>query len=92
MKVKKSNLSYLIFILPSMIGVGIFIVIPFIDVIRRSYYNAMANQFVGLDNYKAVIYNSAFQIAVWNTFRFAITAIPLLLIVFDFVTDKSGYG
>lgn len=79
--VNKGNLSYLLFLLPSLLGVSIIIVIPFGDVLRRSFYNAMANQLVGIQNYTTVINNSAFRQAIWNTFRFAVTAIPLLLII-----------
>ncbi len=92
MKRKKNNMSYMLFLLPSLIGVGILIVIPFGDVVRRSFYNAMANQFVGVENYTDVIKNSAFRVAIWNTVRFALTAIPLLLIISFLISllIKSG--
>lgn len=78
---RKNNYSYLLFLLPSLLGVGIFTVIPFGDVLRRSFYNAMVTQFVGFNNYSTVIRNNAFRLAVWNTFKFSVIAIPLLLIV-----------
>lgn len=68
------------FILPSMIGVSIFVLIPFMDVIRRSFVSAVHNEFVGLSNYKNVLSNQAFQAAAKNTLKFTGLCIPLLLI------------
>ncbi len=70
-----------LFLLPSLCGVTIFVFLPFIDVIRRSFCEAMSSQFVGLDNYKLVMNNTAFRLAVRNTLRFLATCIPILLIL-----------
>ena len=70
-----------IFLLPSLIGVTVFVLLPFADVIRRSFYEAMSGRFVGMDNYKLVIHNAAFLQAVKNTGRFLITCIPLLMLI-----------
>lgn len=77
----KNNFTYMLFLLPSLLGVGIFTVLPFADVLRRSFYNAMVTKFVGIQNYNTVIHNSAFRLAIWNTFKFAVIAIPLLLVI-----------
>ncbi|QHQ60907.1 ABC transporter permease subunit [Anaerocolumna sedimenticola] len=70
-----------IFLLPSLTGVTVFVLLPFMDVIRRSFYEAMSGKFVGMDNYKLVFHNEAFLLAVKNTGRFLITCIPLLMII-----------
>lgn len=70
-----------LFLLPSIIGIVIFILIPFMDVIRRSFYEALSNKFIGLTNYRIVFENKAFWQASKNTGRFLITCIPLLLLV-----------
>ncbi len=70
-----------LFLLPSITGVTVFVLLPFADVIRRSFYEAMSGRFVGFDNYKLVIQNSAFQLAIKNTGRFLISCIPLLMII-----------
>ncbi len=67
-------------IAPSFIGVSIFVLIPFGDVIRRSFSEAMNRNFVGVTNFETIFASKAFQLAAKNTFRFLIVCIPLLLI------------
>lgn len=64
---------------PSLTGVGIFILIPFADVVRRSFFNAVGSELVGLENYRGVLENEAFRLAAGNTVRFLIVCLPLLL-------------
>lgn len=68
------------FLLPGVMGVGFLVVIPFVDVIRRSFFTALSGQFVGFQNYGTVFENSAFRLAVVNTLRFVAVCLPLLLI------------
>lgn len=70
-----------LFLLPSLAGVSVFIFLPFLDVIRRSFFRAVGSGFVGMDNYIAVFQNEAFALAVRNTVRFMGICIPLLLIL-----------
>lgn len=77
---KEALVGYL-FLLPSLIGVGIFILIPFIDAVRRSFSEAMSRTFVGLSNYETVLTNQAFLKAAKNTVRFIGVCIPLLLVI-----------
>ena len=67
------------FLLPSFAGVCIFYFIPYIDVFRRAFFSAAGGQFQGLDNFKTVLTNPAFQLAVKNTGLFMLVCIPLLL-------------
>jgi multiple sugar transport system permease protein len=69
------------FLALSLTGVIIFILLPFLDAFRRSFYEAMSKRFVGLKNYETVIHNEAFQLAAKNTVRFLGTCIPLLLMI-----------
>lgn len=82
---KKRNLraerAFLLFMAPSFLGVVIFVLLPFLDVFRRSFKTAVANQFNGVQNYKMIFTNQAFLLAVKNTFRFTIVCIPLLVVV-----------
>ena len=72
---------FMIFISVSLAGVLIFVLIPFADVVRRSFFTVMSGEFAGLDNYKTVIHNQAFRLAVKNTLHFVSVAIPLLVII-----------
>ncbi len=75
-----------LFLLPSVAGITIFILLPLMDAIRRSFYEAMSDHFVGFDNYKTVITNEAFRLAAKNTGRFLLVCIPLLLAVSLFIS------
>lgn len=67
------------FLAPSLCGVAMFMVIPFLDVVKRSFMDTMGIRFTGTKNYQAVLENSAFRLAAWNTFRFLAVCIPLLM-------------
>lgn len=74
---KKKRMGYL-FVLPGFIGTLLFYLIPFGDVVRRSFTRAVGG-FCGLENYKMVFCNEAFQLAAGNTARFVLVCLPLLL-------------
>lgn len=70
------------FMAPSVIGVLLFFVLPFLVVIYYSFVdNPISLQFVGLENYKNVLGNTAFRTAVKNTFTFSVIAVPLAVIL-----------
>ncbi len=71
----------LLFLAPSLLGVCIFVLIPFVDVVRRSFLDAMGNEFTGIRNYENVLCNEAFQLAAGNTIKFILVCIPLLLLI-----------
>ena len=76
---KKESWIPWVLLAPSLTGVGIFILFPFADVVRRSFFNAVGSEFVGLENYRGVLENEAFRLAAGNTVRFLIVCLPLLL-------------
>ena len=71
--------KHLLFLLPSLTGVGIFVLIPFADVIRRSFFVGSSGRFCGLENYREVFHNEAFRLAVKNTVNFTAVCLPLLV-------------
>ncbi len=80
-RAKRNALTGLLFILPSLIGVMVFVLVPFIDAVNRSFRASFSLQFVLFRNYEAVFSNEAFKLAVGNTFRFIGICIPLLVIL-----------
>ncbi len=78
---KQQTITALLFLAPSLIGVTIFVLIPFVDTVRRSFFTAIGNRFVGFDNYLSVFSNPGFQIAVKNTARFVSICVPLLILL-----------
>ncbi|NBJ91041.1 carbohydrate ABC transporter permease [Parablautia muri] len=81
MNKSKNLISFLIFIAPSFLGVIIFVLMPFGDVLKRSFSTAITGQFVGVSNYKTIFQNQAFLLAVKNTLRFTFICIPLLVVI-----------
>lgn len=78
---KKKNRAGWFFILPSFIGVMLFYFLPFADVVRRSFMRAVGTGFAGVDNFRQVLENRAFRLAVSNTLRFVLVCLPLLLVL-----------
>lgn len=75
----KAKYTGLYFVLPSLIGVAVFTLLPFLDVFLRSFQSAISREFVRIENYIEVFNNSAFKLAASNTTKFVIVCIPLLL-------------
>lgn len=75
---REAGTAYL-FLLPSLSGTGIFVLIPFLDVFRRSFLQAVGSGFVGWENYRQVLANEAFRLAAGNTARFMSACLPILL-------------
>jgi multiple sugar transport system permease protein len=69
----------MLFLVPGLVGVCCFVLVPFGDVVRRSFFTALSGEFVGLGNFRAVFHNRAFLLAVGNTVRFVGIGVPLLL-------------
>lgn len=76
---RRSKWTGLSFLLPGFCGVVFFSFLPFMDVIRRSFVQAVSGRFCGLENYRVVLHNRAFLLAVKNTLRFLLVCLPLLL-------------
>ena len=84
-----------LWILPSFLGVMVFYLLPYADVVRRSFLGAVDNRFVGLANYRTIMENPAFLLAVKNTLRFTALCIPLLILLAlacAVILYRSKYG
>lgn len=69
----------LLFLLPGFSGVVLFYLLPFFEVVRRSFFKSGNNAFVGADNYRTVVTNGAFVLALRNTALYLVTGVPLLM-------------
>ena len=84
------------FLFPSLAGVLIFFVLPFLVVIYYSILdNPISKNFVFLANYETLINNNAFRMAVKNTLTFSAIAVPLavvlpLLLAIILMSDVPG--
>ena len=75
----KKSLLKLSFLLPSLAGVSVFVLLPFADVVRRSFTTAVNGQWNGLAGYELLAGNQAFMLAVKNTLRFTAVCLPILI-------------
>lgn len=67
------------FLLPGFAGVMLFYLLPFFEVVRRSFFQSGSGAFVGIDNYRSVLENGAFLLAVRNTILYMAMGVPLLM-------------
>lgn len=72
---------YWLFLLPNLLGVLCFYLLPMLQVLLRSFQSAIGGKWVGFQNYLTVLRNPAFRIAVSNTARFTAVCIPLLVVI-----------
>lgn len=77
----RSSLTPIAFMAPGLLGTVIFVLLPFADVIRRSFYASVVGTWRGFENYRVVFENSAFRKALQNTLRFELCCLPLLVIL-----------
>lgn len=71
-----------LFMIPSILGVLVFFVLPFFVVVYYSVIDSVNDpNFVWFDNFARLFRNSAFTLALKNTGLFSLIAVPLVVIV-----------
>ncbi len=76
---RRRELAGILFLLPGFAGVVCFTLLPFAEVVRRSFQSAVTAKWVGWKNYETVFANTAFRMAAMNTLRFTGVCIPILV-------------
>ena len=76
---RKEYIVALLFILPSLLGIMFFYIVPYIISFIKSLY--AGNTYVGFDNYIDLLSNDIFLLTLKNTAIFTVIAIPLLMVV-----------
>ena len=72
----------LCFLSPSLLGVGVFFIIPFGVVVYYSLIDGVGSRnFVGVQNFTRLFQNSAFLMAAKNTLQFSAIAVPLAVVL-----------
>lgn len=77
----KEDKRFLPFLLPSLLGICVFVALPFADSLGRSVFGAFSKRFCGLDNFRAVAGNEAFRLAARNTLLFTLVCLPILIVL-----------
>lgn len=75
----RNNLTRWLFLLPNLLGVTVFALLPMLEVLVGAFRSAIGGRWVGLQNFRTVLANRAFRLAALNTGRFMLVCIPLLL-------------
>ena len=93
---KKKTASYWLFLLPSLLGVLVFYVVPFGYSLYYALIDNMGSQeFVGLKNFSDTLTNSLFQSAAFNSAVFMVVSVPLgmaLALVLSLCLQKMKRG
>lgn len=75
-------LKSLCFLSPSLLGVGVFFIVPFGVVVYYSLIDGVGSKnFVFLENFIKLFDNSAFIMAAKNTLSFSVVAVPLAVVL-----------
>ena len=79
---RQDTLLSLCFLSPSLIGVGVFFILPFCVVVYYSVIDGvLSKNFVFLENFIKLFHNSAFLLAAKNTLHFSVIAVPLAVVL-----------
>lgn len=95
-RIIRKNRICMLFILPSLLGVAVFYVIPFLFTLYYSMVNNMAEKkWTGLANYRSLFANDLFLQAGKNTLLFILAAVPLgmaLALLLVLALQKRKWG
>jgi len=71
----------ILFVLPSLSGCMLFVIVPFFDALWRSFFHRMSGGFAGVFYYQEIFKNPSFLTALMNTGRFILLCVPVLLVI-----------
>lgn len=76
------NAKFIICMVPSLFGIILFYLIPFLRVLYYSFINdQFARKFVWLDNYVKTLGNEYFKLALFNSFLLILICVPVLILL-----------
>jgi ABC-type sugar transport system permease subunit len=81
---KRDMKTAYIMLLPAIIMLTIFVIVPLIMALQKSFYDwnfYIDSEFVGLKNYKIIVNTVYFQKAVVNVIKFVVIIVPLMILV-----------
>ncbi len=84
---------HFLLIFPSIVGVAIFWVVPFLRLVIMSFCQSQSGRWNGLHNYIDVLESQSFRLACVNTVKFMVFSIPAMLVlslaIAVFLSEKS---
>lgn len=84
--IKKIDIVPYLFVAPSMVILFLFLILPVLMAVGYSfcYFNMLKPQdihFIGLENYKNIIFDNVFHTSIKNTLYYAIVLVPIEVVV-----------
>lgn len=76
---RKEHIAAYLFLMPSLLGIIVFYIVPYIICFIKSMY--IGDVFVGVKNYFDLFQNNTFLLALKNTIIFTVVAVPLLMVI-----------
>ncbi|GGH70270.1 carbohydrate ABC transporter permease [Saccharibacillus endophyticus] len=70
-KMTSQGWVWFIFLLPTLLGIGLFTLYPMLESFRLSFTRGAEERYVGLENYRYVLTSGSFRQAIFNTFYIA---------------------
>ena len=81
MSTKRSKITSILFLLPSLIFLTIFVFIPLLQNFYNSFFDfavfSTTKEYVGLDNFKAFFADKTIRVAVLNNLRYAVISVVM---------------
>ena len=68
-----------VFILPFVLTVILFWVFPIANGVLLSFQDVLKDKWVGMNNYKRLLSDTYFRKAVWNSFKYMVGTLVLLI-------------
>ncbi|NSZ15736.1 sugar ABC transporter permease [Agrobacterium vitis] len=84
-----------LFLGPALLSLGIYLVYPLFSSIAYSFYDRTGTQFVGLDNYRWMIFDGEFHLSIFNNILWLIvvpTGATLFGLIIAALTDRIWWG
>lgn len=79
---RKQKAAWLAMIFPSAAGFLCFSLFPTMYSLLLSFFeNGRLEKFAGVSNYLSLFQSESFRLAVWNTFRFIVVAVPVSIVL-----------
>lgn len=80
-KRRNESFKWYIFLIPSFLGILLFMVYPVFESLRLSFYqsNGTIEHYIGLENFQSVLTSGPFWNSVWNTFYIGIFQIIITI-------------
>lgn len=81
---KRERMMVIVFLIPALVLYGLFVLYPVLNAFVTSLYNWRGiggKTFIGLQNYQKMMHDENFINAIWNTGKYVLLQLPLMLIV-----------